>query len=119
MMLLLYLPLFIDTPDTTIIELKSFLIGEKLNEGKSLYSQIIDKTPPLSSLWHGFMDGVFGRSLTGRHIVAFIILIIQSGFWGIILIDKKAFAENTYIPSLLFSLLAFVSFDFFSVSGEL
>lgn len=118
-MALLYLPLLIDTPDTTVVELKSFLIGEKLSEGFSLYSEMIDKTPPLSSLWYGFMEFAFDRSLTARHIVAFFILIMQSAFWGILLIDKKAFSENTYIPSLLFSLLAFISFDILSLTSEL
>jgi hypothetical protein len=118
-MTMLYLPLFIDTPGTTAPELKGFLIGEELLQEKSLYSEILDTTPPLTSLWEGVMQSAFDRSLTARHIIAFFILLIQSAFWGIILIDKKAFSENTYIPSLLFCLLVFISFDFLSLTGEL
>lgn len=118
-MTLLSLPLFIDTPDVTVTELKSFVIGERVNDGFGLYHGTIDSTPPLTSWFYGLFDMVFGRSLTGRHIFAFIILFIQSAFLGIILIDKKVFTENTYIPSLLFSLLAFISFDSIALTGDL
>lgn len=118
-MTLLSLPLFIDTPDVTVTELKSFVIGERVNEGHGLYHETIDNTPPLASWFYGFFDMVFGRSLTARHIFAFFILFSQSAFLGIVLIDKKVFAENTYIPSLLFSVLAFISFDSLALTGDL
>lgn len=118
-MTLLSLPLFIDTPDITVTELKSFVLGERVNDGFGLYHGTIDSTPPLTAWFYGLFDMVFGRSLTARHIFAFIILFFQSAFLGIILIDKKVFTENTYIPSLLFSLLAFISFDSIALTGDL
>lgn len=118
-MTLLSLPLFIDTPDVTVTELKSFVVGERVSDGYGLYHETIDNTPPLASWFYGIFDMVFGRSLTARHIFAFIIIFFQSAFLGIILIDKKVFAENTYIPSLLFSLLAFISFDSLALTGDL
>lgn len=118
-MTLLTLPLFIDTPDITIPELKSFVVGERVSEGHGLYHGTIDSTPPLTSWFYGLFDMVFGRSLTARHIFAFVILFFQSAFLGIILIDKKVFSENTYIPSLLFSLLVFISFDSLALTGDL
>lgn len=118
-MVLLSLPLFIDMPDVTLPELKSFVVGERVSEGYGLYHGTIDSTPPLTSWFYGLFDLVFGRSLTMRHILAFIILFVQSAFLGIILIDKKVFSENTYIPSLLFSLLAFISFDSLALTGDL
>lgn len=118
-MTLLSLPLFIDTPDVTVPELKSFVIGERVSEGHGLYHGTIDSTPPLTSWFYGLFDMIFGRSLTARHVFAFIILFFQSVFLGVILIDKKVFSENTYIPSLLFSLLAFISFDSLALTGDL
>lgn len=118
-MTLLSLALFIDTPDVTITELKSFVIGERVSDGHGLYHETIDSTPPLASWFYGLFDMVFGRSLTARHIFAFLILFFQSAYLGIILIDKKVFAENTYIPSLLFSVLAFISFDSLALTGDL
>lgn len=118
-MTLLSLPLFIDTPPLTYPELTSFVIGEKVSEGNALYSELIDSTPPLASWFYGLCDLVFGRTATVRHIFAFFILLTQSVFLGIMLIDKKVFSENTYIPSLIFSLLAFISFDSLALTADL
>ena len=118
-MTMLSLPIFIDTPPLTYPELKSFVIGEKVSEGHALYSELLDSTPPLAAWIYGLFDMVFGRTLTMRHIFAFLILLSQSAFLGIMLIDKKVFSENTYLPSLLFSLLAFISFDSLSLSADL
>jgi hypothetical protein len=43
------LPLLIDPAMATIQELKSFLIGEALNSGKSLYVQLVDDTAPFTA----------------------------------------------------------------------
>lgn len=119
LMVLLSLPIFIDTPPATLPELKSFLVGEKVAEGFGLYYEVIDNTPPFASWFYGSCDFLFGRSLTGRHIAAFLLLFVQSIFIGIIFIDKKAFPENTYIPTLLFSLLTLISFDVLSLTADL
>jgi hypothetical protein len=118
-MTLFSLPLFIDTPPLTYPELKSFVIGEKVSEGNVLYAELMDSTPPLASWFYGLFDLVFGRTVTIRHILAFLILFTQSAFLGIMLIDKKVFSENTYIPSFIFSLLAFISFDSISLTSDL
>lgn len=118
-LIIIYLPLFISSPGLTYIELKSMVVGEKIHGGSVPYSSIIDSTAPLASWFFGLIDILFGRSLLARHILGFLILFSQSLFFGLMLIDKKAFAESTYIPSFLFSLLAFFSFDTISISGEL
>ena len=116
---LVWLPMFIDTPPLTVPEVKSFVIGEKVSEGFNLYSELIDSTPPLASWFYGITDWIFGRHITGRHIMSFIILFMQSAFLGIVFISKKAFPENTYIPSLIFSLLTLISFDMLSLTADL
>ena len=110
--------IFIDSPGITHPELKSILIGEKVTEGYSLYSEIIDSTPPLASWFYGLCDWIFGRNLTARHLFTFVLLFLQSAFLGIILIDKRAYNENTFIPSLIFSLLMLISFDMLSLTAE-
>lgn len=113
------MPLFIDGPDLTIPELKSFLVGEKVHEGKVPYAELVDSTAPITAWFYGFVDMLFGRSLWPRHLLGVIILFVQSAFLGMMFINRKAFSENTYIPSFLFSILAFFSFDTFALSGEL
>lgn len=114
----LCLPVFLDSAQITLPEVESIVLGEKVAEGFSLYNEIIDSTPPLAAWFYGFCDWVFGRNLTGRHIFAFIILFIQSAFLGFFLIGKKALPENTFIPSVIFSVLTLISFDVLSLTAE-
>lgn len=119
LLLIIYLPLFLDPPGIQYPELKSMLIGEKLNDGSSMYLEVVDNTAPLAAWLHSLFDLIFGRSLMARHILAFIIIFFQSAFLGIVFINKKVFNENTFIPSLIFSILFFFSFDTLSLSDEL
>jgi hypothetical protein len=119
LLLVIYLPLFIDPPGITHSELKSILVGEKIHGGDEMYAEVADNTAPLAAWSHALIDVVFGRSLLARHILAFVIIFFQSAFLGIIFITKKVFNENTFIPSLIFCVLFFFSFDTLSLSDEL
>jgi hypothetical protein len=118
-LLIIYLPLFLDMPSMTYPELKSLIIGEKINQGHGLYGQLVDSTAPLAAWFNGFIDLLFGRSLFARRLIAFFVLFFQAAFVGIMFADKKAFSENTYIPSLIFAILFFFSFDTLSLTPEL
>jgi 4-amino-4-deoxy-L-arabinose transferase-like glycosyltransferase len=99
--------------------LNSLSIGKKVSEGFVPFSELIDSTPPLTQWMYGLTDMLFGNSLTGRHIIAFFILFLQACYLGIVFINKKAFTENTYLPSVFFVIFAAISFDVVSVSGTL
>lgn len=119
LLLIVYLPMFIDQPQITIPELKGFIIGEKLNENQSMYTGVVDNTAPLTAWFSELMDTLFGRSILARDIVAFILIFFQAAYFGIMFIMRKAFNESTYIPSLIFGLLFCISFDMISLTGEL
>jgi hypothetical protein len=119
LLLIIYLPLFLNDTDLTIPELKSMVVGEKQNEDYAMYLEVVDNTAPLAAWTHELLDTLFGRSLIVRHILAFIIIFMQSAYVGIMFISKKVFSENTYIPSFLFSLLFFFSYDTLALSNEL
>lgn len=118
-LVLIYFPLFIDMPEMMYPELKSLVIGEKVLEGRTLYSEIIDLSGPLAGWFNGFVEFVFGSSILARRVFAFFVLFLQASFVGIMFADKKAFSENTYIPSLLYAILSFFSFDTLSLTPEL
>ena len=84
-----------------------------------MYLEVVDNSAPLAAWTHEILDSLFGRSLLIRHILAFVIIFLQSAYLGILFITKKVFSENTYIPSFLFSLLFFFSWDTLSLSNEL
>lgn len=100
-------------------ELQSFVIGEKVSEGFTPFHELITSTPILTQWMYGITDILMGRSLTGRHVLAFVILFIQACYLGIVFINKKAFAENTYVPSALFIILCAFSFDVITITGTL
>jgi hypothetical protein len=118
-LLFIQLPFFIDSPDLTYPELKSFVVGEKVHEGNALYIEIVDSVAPLAGWFNGLMDLLFGRSLLARHILAFFLVFIQASYLGIVFASKKAFAENSYIPSLISAILFSFSFDTLSLTPEL
>jgi hypothetical protein len=119
LLLMIYLPLFLDPPSIMKAELQSMLLGEQLHEGQDLYADVVDNSAPLSAWFHALMDVFFGRSITARHILAFIIILFQSIYLGIIFITNRVFNENTFIPTLIFSLLYFFSFDTLALTDEL
>lgn len=116
---LIALPLFIDSPALTYPELKSMIIGEKVHEGASLYTELVDSSGPLAGWFYGLLDLVFGRSVAARHILGFILIFVQAAYIGIVFSNQKAFAEHTYIPSLIYVIAFCFSFDTLSLTPEL
>jgi len=107
LLVLFGLPFFIDPATVTIQELKSFVLGEAIGEGKIMYSQIIDSTAPMTSGIFGVIELTFGRSLFARHLLALFFIFYQASFFAILLINNKAYNDNTYVPALIFGLLCF------------
>lgn len=95
------------------------IVGDKLLGGNSLYTDVIDSTAPLAGWFAAITNWIFGDSLIGRHILAFMILFVEAVLLGIIFIDKKAFPDSSFIPSLIFGILCAFSFNSLELSGEL
>lgn len=113
------LPLFIYPAMLTLDELKLMVLGEVLNNGKSLYSDVYTSTPPIGAWFFGWIEFVFGRSLVARHAIGLFLIFFQLSFFTYILIKNKAHHENTYLPGLIFGLLSVFSFDMISLTNEL
>ncbi len=116
---LIGLGFFVDPAATTLAELKAMVLGEALNSGKSLYSDVHTSVPPLAAWFYGWEEWLFGRSLTARHIVAFVLIFFQGAYFAILLINNKAQSESTYLPAFLFGVVCFFSFDMLLLSPEL
>ena len=116
---LISLPFFIDPAGLSLPELKARVLGGAIADGKQMYTQIYDDTPPLAAAFFGLMDLIFGRSVFAWQLIALFIIFFQASYFGIILVNSKAYEENTYLPSLIYGVLAFISFDLFSFSAEL
>jgi hypothetical protein len=113
------IPLFLDTPMLTVQSLRSMLVGENIAAGKRMYTEVCDSTAPMSALAFGAVDFMMGRSVIGREIFAVFLLFFQAAFFSILLINNRAYNDNTYVPGLVFGILCFISFDFLEFSPEL
>ena len=118
-LILLSLPFFIDPVAITLVELRSFVVGEAVRSGKLMYIQVYDSTAPLSAAIFGLADWIFGRSLVARHSLSVLLIFFQASFFATVLIVNKAYTDSTYLPAFIFGLLCFLSFDFLSFSPEL
>lgn len=117
--LLIALPQFIDLPSLTYPELRSLIVGEKVHEGASLYTELVDASGPLAGWFNAFLDLLFGRSLMVRHLLAFVLIFVQAAYLSVVFSNQKAFAEHTYVPSLLYVVSCSCSFDMMSLTPEL
>lgn len=119
LLILVSLGYFIDPVEVTLVELKSMVIGEILNDGNALYSELFTSTAPLTAWFYGWIEWLFGRSTLPRHIFALILLFFQGAFFAILLINNKAQNESTYLPALIFGVLCLFSFDMLALTPEL
>lgn len=116
---ILFIPTIVASPALSIPELRSILIGEKVGQGAVPFADIVDATGPLTSWLYGLVDILMGRSIAGRHIVAFLAIISQAIFMGLVFINRKVFSENTYVPALIFVIFCAFSYDTLALTGEL
>lgn len=112
------LPLLINLPEATLQELKGMVLGEVVGN-KLMYVEIIDPTPPLMAVTDGMLNFMFGRSILARHILAFFVIFFQASYFGILLINNKAYNESNYVTALIFGFLCFFSFDLLATTPEL
>jgi hypothetical protein len=114
-----FIPILFLDPICTYPVLHSFLVGETANTGLRLYSELFDSTAPLTAWVFQTLDFTVGRSLSARGWVALVLLFWQAAFFVRLLISNRVYPDSTYVPGLIFVILCFLSFDFFTVTPAL
>lgn len=92
------------------------LVGEKLTGGAKLYSQVWDCIAPLSAFIYNGIDYLFSRSQLTYQILAYILVCCQIFIFNSFLINSKAYAENTYVPGIIYALLSSICYDMFTLT---
>src|SRR5690606_34681710 len=118
-LILISLPSPIGGRPVAFPELTWMIIGEKMDEGASMYIDIWDGLSPLAASTYWLIDFLFGRSLTAYQIIGLMLIIIQSAMFNGMLLRFKAYNENNYIPALIYALLMTMHFDFLTLSPAL
>ncbi|WP_304233660.1 hypothetical protein [Jiulongibacter sediminis] len=92
-------------------ELEWLLVGERLNEGKSLYSDIWTKTGPLTAYVYGFVYWLFGRDQTYYELFALVLAYFQSLYFAYLINSNRVIIERNYLPALMYAVVISLSFD--------
>lgn len=117
LLLLLTLPILIDTPPLTIKEIKWIALGKWAHH--PIQALTYNNAPPLAMWIFGFLDLIFGSSPVMRKIMALLILFFEVIFFSGMIVRKKIFGSPTYIPAVVIGLLVLFSFDTISLTPDL
>ncbi|HEY4649944.1 MAG TPA: hypothetical protein VIG72_00955 [Pontibacter sp.] len=93
-------------------ELYFMLVGERMADGYSMYSQIYADMAPLSALIYWMIDLVAGRSVLAYRIAALALLLLQALTFNAILNRYQVFTTKNYIPALLYLVLGSITYEF-------
>ncbi|MEM9390503.1 MAG: hypothetical protein AAGA02_08515, partial [Bacteroidota bacterium] len=119
LLLAVRLPALLGSYDTSVQELNLMLTGERLASGFDMYSDVWETTSPISAGVFGVIDFLFGRSQTAYLIIAWIFVCIQVFFFNRLVLTNKVYNENTYVPGLVYGLVASLHSDFFTLTPML
>ena len=96
-------------------ELLWMLLGEKMSNGFSVYSEIDDLTA--GTYW--LIDLMFGRSQATHQVLSMIFVFIQLMFFNYFVNKISLLNERTYVLGFVYMLLATSAPDFFMLSPDL
>jgi hypothetical protein len=97
-------------------ELEQMLVGQKLNEGMKLYSEILTQTGPLSAYFFRLLDLWATKNQFVYDTVATILVVIESLMFVFMVNRRNLFNDKNYIPGLIYLILIHLSFDMVKLS---
>ncbi len=103
----------------TLYEFKWALLGERLDDGFTMYKEAYDYTAPFSALVYSVFNAVFGRSYVAPQLFATFLVALNASIFNLMLVRNRAYEENNYLPALFFVLFSMAIPDFSSLSPQL
>ncbi len=113
------LPIILHSGLITQPEMKFLLVGEKLANGSVLYKDLWENIAPFSAWFYMGLNYLFGKSVIACHIISLLLFVFQAALFNVILVRRKVYNENTYIPAFFYSILGLLIFDVTTLSPEL
>jgi hypothetical protein len=95
------------------------VLGENLAAGANLYEGIWDNTGPFAAGVYWLLDELFGRSPLAHGVLALVVVLVQAAQFNLMLLNYRAYNENTYVPALIYIVLAHLFYDFYLLSPPL
>lgn len=119
LLLVLRLPALLGLIPQLQPELGWMLLGENLSAGDHLYEGIWDNTGPFAAAVYWLLDELFGRSPLAHALLALLVVLVQAAQFNFMLLNYRAYNENTYVPALIYIVLAHLFYDFYLLSPPL
>jgi hypothetical protein len=119
LLILIRLPMYLVGIPQLIPELQWMLVGEQINKGFVMYSEIWDNTAPLSALAYAGIDKLFGRSQNVYQFMALGVAAFQVIYFNVMINNRDIFSKRNYIPGLIYALFLNFSFDCCTLSPVL
>jgi len=119
LIIIIQMPFFITGMPITLPEIEWHTIGNKLMAGSELYVDVYHPTGPISGLIYWMLSVLFFNSYFIYKLIALILILVQATIFNVILIDNKAYNQNTYIPAVVYGLLMMSVEDFSTLSPQL
>jgi hypothetical protein len=119
LLVLIRLPMYLVGIPQLIPELQWMLVGEQINKGFVMYSEIWDNTAPLSALAYAGIDTLVGRSQNVYQFVALGVAAFQVIYFNVMINNRDIFSKRNYIPGLIYALFLNFSFDCCTLSPVL
>jgi hypothetical protein len=119
LLVVIRLPMYLYGLPRLIPELQWMLVGEQINKGFVLYSEIWDNTAPLSALMYAGIDAIVGRSQGAFQIIALVVSLVQVFYFNIFVNERDVFPKRNYVPGLIYLLFLNISFDCCTLSPAL
>ncbi|MGL4631585.1 MAG: hypothetical protein ACRCVT_10305 [Leadbetterella sp.] len=110
--------LTIDLPILTT-EMERILVGEKLNKGLKLYSEVLTQVGPMSAFVYKMADLLGGKESFVHLILAAIFLFAQAFYLVFMVNRRNFFNERNYIVGLVYLVICHSSFEFLKLSGSM
>jgi hypothetical protein len=89
----------------TIPEIEWQVLGRELAEGKTIYVDVYHNTGILSSWIYWLLSEVLPGNYFIYRLIALFLIFFQAVLFNIILINHKAYNQNTYVPAAVYALL--------------
>lgn len=118
-LLIFRLPFVFSAEWLSIPELQWLVVGEKLNNGALLYTDIWEDTGPFAALVYKSLDFLFGRSKVALQITGLFVFFIQVILMNYMALKHKMYHENNYLPALFYGLLGLLFYNIITLSPQL
>lgn len=102
-----------------VTEIKWMAIGERLGSGHLMYRELWDHTAPLAVFVYKYLYLAFGKSRVPYFIVSILLITYQAGVFNTLLLNNKAYKQNTYVPALMYVICMNLFVDFLTLSPVL